>query len=281
MTKLTTASYVKIALIIVFGALVLGAVGFGDCSNIWRTSIIGASNMGSANVDASSVKNLDIAWAAGEVNVHVVDGGDSIELIETSTGGITKAQEMRWALNGDTLKVDYGRWFSCFALGRKDLEVRIPKSHAQKFASVRIDGASGRYAVDGLGCESLDLKLASGEVSAQNLTADSLRVDVASGQLDLTGRFADRVSVHTASGRTRVVCEDACPTSIDADIASGDVTVSVPKDSGFTAKIDKASGTFDSTFPLTQNGNVYTAGDGGASVSAHLASGTFRIEAGN
>ena len=95
--------------------------------------------MGSANVDAASVKNLSVKWASGAVNIDVVDEGDAIELVETAPRGMTKAQQMRWSVNGDTLSIDYGTWFSCFALGRKDLQVRIPKSYAQNLGAVEID----------------------------------------------------------------------------------------------------------------------------------------------
>lgn len=237
--------------------------------------------MGSASIDAARVENLDIKWASGTVDVNVVDEGDTIELIETSTGPMTKAQEMRWSVNGDTLAIDYGQWFSCVSLGRKNLEVRIPRSYAQKLGTVDIDGASGQYNVSGLGCESLKLKLASGEVDASNLVANDLRIDVASGQLDVQGRFADSVNVRTASGQTRVVCDEVCPSAIDADLASGFVSVAVPENSGFTAKVDKASGSFNSVFPLTQSDNVYTTGDGSARVNVRLASGEFRIDSSN
>lgn len=165
MTKLTRASYIKIALIIVFGALFLGAIGFGGCSSgRLGSGILGGSEMGSANVDAASVKNLSVKWSAGEVKVNVTDEGDSIELIETAPRGMTKTQQMRWTLNGDTLSVDYGSWFSCFALGRKDLEVRIPKSCAQQLGTVDVDGASGDYDVSDLSCETLTFQLASGNL---------------------------------------------------------------------------------------------------------------------
>ena len=167
MTKLTTASYVKITLIIALGLLILGSIGFGGCSAM-RFKMMGGTEMGSANVDAASVKNLSVKWASGAVNIDVVDEGDAIELVETAPRGMTKAQQMRWSVNGDTLSIDYGTWFSCFALGRKDLQVRIPKSCAQNLGAVEIDGASGDYDVNGLGCETLKLKLASGDVDGQN-----------------------------------------------------------------------------------------------------------------
>ena len=73
----------------------------------------------------------------------------------------------------------------------------VPVSYTHLLGAVEIDGASGDYDVNGLGCETLKLKLASGDVDGQNLQADELRVDVASGQLDVEGRFADRVDVRT------------------------------------------------------------------------------------
>ena len=236
--------------------------------------------MGSANVDAASVKNLSVKWASGAVSIDVVDEGDAIELVETAPRGMTKAQQMRWSVNGDTLSIDYGTWFSCFARSRAACRCASRKATPRTWAP-SIDGASGDYDVNGLGCETLKLKLASGDVDGQHLQADELRVDVASGQLDVEGRFADRVDVRTASGQTRIVCREACPKAIDADIASGSVSVAVPESSGFTARIEKASGRFSSSFSLSQNGNVYTSGDGSASINARLASGEFRIDASN
>ena len=277
MTKLTTASYVKITLIIALGLLILGSIGFGGCSAM-RFGMRGGTEMGSANVDAASVKNLSVKWASGAVNIDVVDEGDAIELVETAPRGMTKAQQMRWSVNGDTLSIDYGTCSRARAGPQGPAGAHSEKLRPEPGA-VEIDGASGDYDVNGLGCETLKLKLASGDVDGQHLQADELRVDVASGQLDVEGRFADRVDVRTASGQTRIVCREACPKTIDADIASGSVSVAVPESSGFTARIEKASGRFSSSFSLSQNGNVYTSGDGSASINARLASGEFRIDA--
>ena len=93
MTKLTTASYVKITLIIALGLLILGSIGFGGCSAM-RFKMMGGTEMGSANVDAASVKNLSVKWASGAVNIDVVDEGDAIELVETAPRGMTKAQQI-------------------------------------------------------------------------------------------------------------------------------------------------------------------------------------------
>lgn len=283
MTKLTGASYVKIALILLFGLLLIGAVGFGGVAGctLRGLSFDGTAEAGDASVDAAGIRNLSIAWAAGSVTVSVVDDAETdgaIELVETAARGVTKSQQMRWDASGDTLKVDYGTWFSCFMLDKKDLEVRIPQSRAADLGTVSIDGASGRYSMQGIDCDALDIRLASGEVDADDLSAREFSVDVASGKAFVSGRFEESVHLRTASGESRITCEGACPRSVDVDVASGNVSLLLPDNEGFTARVDKASGSFETTFPMTQNGSLYVYGQGGSSIDVDLASGTFRLE---
>lgn len=281
MAKLTRSSYVKIALIIALGLLLFAVAGFGSMRGCSSQGIYlgGGTEMGNASVDAKSVKNLSVSWAAGSVDVSVVDdaSGDTIELVETAATGMTRAQQMRWSVSGDTLKVDYGSWWSCFMLGQKRLEVRIPERYAKSLGNVTVDGASGYYRVSGIGCDALNLKLASGEIDADDLAAASLSVDVASGQARVEGSFSNRVSTKTASGQLDVVCLDTAPKQVDADLASGQASVALPEGTGFSAKVDKASGGFTSAFETTQQGGSYVHGDGSTSIGVHIASGQFSL----
>lgn len=283
MTKLTRQSYIKITLIVVVGLLLLGLLGFGGnfgCS-ARGASWGGTTQMGNVNVDAASVKNLDISWAAGTVDVRVVDDAEAngdIQLVETASSGITKAQQMRWGVTGDTLKVDYGGGFSCFMVGHKNLEVLIPKSCAGQLGDVVLNGASGSFSVRGIESETLKLHLGSGEMEVQGVRANKLVVDVASGQMRVAGVFDQEVKLETASGTARISCAEVCPRTINADVASGSVAVALPESSGFSARVGKASGTFTSAFSTTQSGDTYVCGDGSASVAIKLASGEFRLE---
>lgn len=241
MTRLTRSSYVKIALIVALALLLFAVAGAGSMRGCSQGIYLGGgTEMGNASVDAKSERSLSVSWAAGSVDISVVDdgAGDVIELVETAPTGLTKAQQMRWSVSGGTLKVDYGSWWSCFALGQKRLEVRIPERYAQSLGAVTVDGASGYYRVAGIGCDTLRLKLASGEIDADGLAAAALDVDVASGQ----------------------------------------VSVALPADTGFTAKVSKASGSFSSAFETVQQGGSYVHGDGSTAVHVNLASGDFRVE---
>lgn len=236
--------------------------------------------MGNASVDAKSVRNLSVSWAAGSVDISVVDdgAGDVIELVETAPTGLTKAQQMRWSVSGGTLKVDYGSWWSCFALGQKRLEVRIPERYAQSLGAVTVDGRVGYYRVAGIGCDTLRLKLASGEIDADGLAAAALDVDVASGQVRAEGTFSERVSAKTASGQLDVVCQGAAPKQVSADLASGPGERGPARRHGFTAKVSKASGSFSSAFETVQPGRLLRARRRLTAVHVNLASGDFRVE---
>ena len=141
-----------------------------------------------------------------------------------------------------------------------------------------VDGASGYYRVAGIGCDTLRFKLASGEIDADGLAAASLDVDVASGQVRAEGSFSERVSTKTASGQLDVVCQGVAPRQVDSDLASGQVSVALPADTGFTAKVSKASGSFSSAFETMQQGGSYVHGDGSTAIKVHLASGDFKVE---
>lgn len=275
MARLTGASYAKITVAILLGAVLLAVVGFGASCSTWQPRLGSDTMIGSASVAASDVENIEVDWAAGSVQMHVVDtASDEIELIETGDG-ITKGREMRWKVSGNTLYIDYGGWFTCFSWGHKSLEIRVPQKYASSLGAVDIDGASGYYNVTGIGCDRLDVDLASGEFEANEFAVRELAIDVASGKSYANGEVTDTLKAHAASGRIEVV-STACPNSIDADMASGTIAISIPDNNGFTAYVDKASGSFESQFETTRRGDgVYVHKDGGANFDIDMASGKF------
>lgn len=236
--------------------------------------------MADVSVEAAGITGLTIRWAAGSVDVVVIDdaGAHAIELTETAPRPLGETQRMRWRVVGSTLEVEFGSWFECFLLGRKDLEVRIPRAFASAFERVSVEGSSGLYQVRDIGCGTMKLKLASGRIDVDRVAARGLSIDVASGYVSAAGRFDESVRAHVASGEIRVLCDGPCPQSIDADIASGSVRLAIPASSGFTARITKASGAFKSGFPLEQASGGYRHGDGSARVTARMASGTFALD---
>lgn len=277
MAKLTKASYTKITLIALVALLLCGFALFGSSCIGWGISLGGETSMGSANVPAKDVRSIEIDWAAGSVDVHPYDGED-IELVETADRGLTKGQAMRWSVKNGTLKVDYGGWVSCLSFSSKHLTVSVPRNLAASLENLDIDGASGDYRVADLECGTFDFDLASGKLDAQGLSLGELKVDVASGKAFVDAQVVDKVRLHTASGRADVVLRQEAPHTIDADLASGNITVALPEDSGFTARVEKASGSFSTEFETTMRGDgIYVCKDGGTDIKVGMASGNFAL----
>jgi DUF4097 and DUF4098 domain-containing protein YvlB len=275
MARLTTSSYIKITLIILLALFLFALAGLTRCSAIPSNfQSLSLSQTGDAQIDSQSVNNIEVNWAAGSVDISIHDGQD-ILLNEYSSTGVARAQQMRWDVTGNTLKIDYNRGLTCSSIDNKRLEIQIPQSLALRMGTITIDGDSGDYSVSGITSKSLKVNLASGNLEASNMQIGDLNLDVLSGNVLVGGEISGSVKVKVLSGKVEVAAQNIMPSALDADIASGTVIFSLPENEGFTVKVDKLSGDFESDFALQQTGKTYEYKNGGASIKADMASGHF------
>lgn len=301
MTRLTTASYVKIVLVVLLCLVLCG--GIFSCSvgcsaaarnagNLfWDTyNSYELTNVGDTTLEADDIKNIDISWLAGSVDFvthpESAENGDRIVLTEAASASLPESRRMRWDVVGDTLRIGYGidrvGLFGCSAADHKALTIDLPEGLAHELGRVCLQTASGTYDLGSIGCAALEVGLASGRVSGEGLRADVLSLDVASGNVDLRGDFSERLSVDLASGVVAVDCTRACPQNSSIDIASGNVSIGLPARSGFTTQLTKMSGAFNVGFPenaVTQNGNSYVVGDGASTFNVDIMSGQVDLYA--
>ncbi|MBQ9316139.1 MAG: helix-turn-helix domain-containing protein [Atopobiaceae bacterium] len=233
-------------------------------------------------VDVGQVESLDIDWAAGPVNVVVMDDVDEDGLGVIVTEEYLDEESARVPMRVDVehgeLSVSYAEagTFGLHIDKGKALTVRLPQSLATSLRSVECDLASGSLEMGGLVCQTLGLELASGTMDVTDVVADKLDVDVASGKAKVAGTFAQLVEMDVASGELRVT-SDVVPGDTDIDVASGNAVLELPAGSSFKAAVDKDSGTFQMDFEATRQGDVYTVGKGGNVVRVDIASGSVRI----
>lgn len=303
MTRLTNATYVKIALVVLLCLVLCG--GIFSCSvgctaaarhaseHFWNTySEHDLTESGDASVRAEAVRNIELEWLAGRVDFKVVPDADSaapaagvISLVEEGSESMPEQRRMRWQLEGDTLEIGYGwqDWgmFGCSAAPGKNLTISIPESAAAALRQVEISAASGEYSLGAIGCESLDVELASGRMTGEGLRADRLSLDVASGNVALRGDFPQMLTVDLASGDVDVECAKTCPKSAKISLASGNVVLGLPEQSGFTAALNRMSGGFNCAFPqeeVKQNGDGgCTVGDGASMFTVDMMSGNVTV----
>lgn len=260
MTRLTNASYVKIALLVLLALVLCG--GIVSCSNrctsAFRAPVsfqndagVTTQEAGAGSVAGADVRNIAIAWAAGSASVTVCDDAEAGgEVVFTETGAGTRNLPLRWGCENGTLAIEYAsmrNFTGCSNLGSKHLDVKVPRSVAERLGFFELDVASGDYAVDGLTCDKMSLGIASGKVEAANVTARVLKLDVASGNVTFNGDFYDTVNANMGSGNMNISTAH-CPTYADLDMASGSVTFGLPSTSAFEVNFDALSGKVDSDF---------------------------------
>lgn len=215
-------------------------------------------------------------------------------------------------------KPGMGKGFSISSLfgafSGKDLTVTLPETLVLR--KVGIESASAP--VSGVfNTAELDIETASGAVRAQTGAAD-IEVETASGKVELThSGTADKVGIESASGAVEAVlgmvgsfegetasgkmdvrmegfsreCKfETASGKIDASFgvlgkklgiesASGNITLTVPEDAGFTARFSSFSGKIECGIPVKTSGKNYIAGDGSTAVDIETASGSVTVKA--
>ncbi|MCI6011407.1 MAG: hypothetical protein PUK54_04890 [Firmicutes bacterium] len=138
--------------------------------------------VGGGPADAA-VKNLEIEWLSGKVNVTVSEN-DAILLEETANKELPDDLIMRWKQDGDTLRVKYcnaGTWKTNGL--EKELNVTIP---------------------EGLELDVLEIETVSADISAPRIKADAVDCEIGtvSGHVTLAvpGRSDFAVRYDTVSG---------------------------------------------------------------------------------
>ena len=261
-----------------------------------------------------AVKNLDVHWTSGDVTIAYHDE-DTVEVAETSKKPLAEGDQLRWWMDGDTLRVQFrkpglrlgwsldkqltitlpeGARLDTAAIGLTSGDMRIPAIEAD---AIRLDTTSGDIEVAQVGRASeVALESTSGSIAATlddaaNVTAettsgdvaltqtgkaDSLRADSTSGSVAVSADEARAVDVHSVSGSVRVAL--GAFEELNASSTSGDVTATLPVEPGLTGEASSTSGSVDSAIALEKEGNTYRCGDGSACFSIHTTSGDIRLQ---
>ena len=267
---------------------------------------------GAAELDGP-VKNLDIHWIDGAVNV-AYHKENTVLIAETAPKAISGDAALRWWLDGDTLRVQYAKsgYFS-FRGQNKALTLTLPEGVA--LGKVDIGLTSGDVNAPGLRANDVSVTVTSGDVSLQQLgesrsvalsctsgsiaadleTVGKLNVHMTSGDVETAFDGADEVSLSTTSGAITVTGggvrkAEIGSTSGDIEIrldafselrteaTSGSITAALPSEPGYQARVNTTSGRFDYNVSLTRDGGTYTCGDGSASVSLSTTSGNVLLK---
>ena len=197
---------------------------------------------------SESVRNLEIDWINGKVNLAYHSSG-TVELSETSDRTISPDLQLRWWLDGDTLRIQYAK--SGFRLNsnqQKELTVTLPEGISLN--NVSISATSGDLNIPALEAEALRMEVTSGDIYAEAGTRTA-EVRATSGDITLKLRGeAEGVTVGTTSGNVGIEAEKA--RKIKVSSTSGGIGISA----GETQECEAGATSGNVYVDLLEAGNV-------------------------
>ncbi len=230
-------------------ALVCGLIVELNPERIPMVFYIGGSGItveGEVSLDATQIKNLEVDWAAGGVEIRTADT-DKITISEVTPDNCK--YKMAYHLDGDTLEVSYSNHpflFGNMRMPQKDLIITVPQNW--DCGELEIDGPS--LAIDIAG-----------------ITVGTLDLDGADCNLNFTGSV-DQVNINGASTKVHMVCANLI-SAIQIDGASCNLELTLPKDCGFRADMNGLGCDLHTELPYATKNDYHVYGDEHCKISVN------------
>ena len=252
-------------------------------SGDWSLGGIGVTYKNSAlyNVGGGTVtdefQSIKVNWTNGKINIESYDGEDTV-ISETEVA--EEENKLRWRVEDGVLKIQQmaaGMRFGLKKTPKKTLTVKIPSSAAEKLKSVNTDSVSAEVNIIGVAASGkIEIDTVSGGANLKNIKTEKLDIDTVSGSIKAAGEFTELES-DSVSGDVTV--SSAIPLKkLDCDSTSGNIRLTIPKNSGFTLKADTVSGNISCGLPtVSESKNRRVCGDGSADFETDTVSGDLII----
>lgn len=261
--------------------------------------------VGSASFAAANVHEIDVEWISGEVVLSIGEGTE-VQVSESSTSELSDAQRMRCTLKEGKLKIKYcddadnvWSWFirGNYRIPSKTLYLTLPASLMATLSELDIETVSADVHFDAANTtgKDVDISSTSGDVTILNLEARDISASSISGRVTIENCASNELDVETVSGRVAVKSgsyaevdaqtvsgdiELACttaPKKMDAETVSGKISVWLPADTEFTARLSTVSGKLSSEIPGVMTDNQLTSGSGANRYTFESVSGSVKI----
>lgn len=204
--------------------------------------------------DAASVRSVEIHWISGSVTLTESDAARLTVAEEES--GLSADQQMRWLLEGDTLRIQFCQsGYKGIFKQKKALNMQLPQG-----VDLKVNGTSADVKLGDHTLQEMALDTVSGGITAGNLRAEELRVNTVSGNIRAgLVDLRDEMKIDSVSGDITVEAVKAREVEInsisgnvslalyqcggaDIDTISGDVALYAPHDQGVRVEYSTASG---------------------------------------
>ncbi len=254
-------------------------------SGDWAFGIAGVTyknselyNVGGGTV-TDELQGIKVNWTNGEINIESYDGENTV-ISETEVEG--EENKLRWRVENGILKIEQmaaGMRFGFKKTPKKALTVKIPSDTAENLKSVITDSVSAEINIIGVSAsDKIKIDTVSGDADLKNIKAGKLDINTVSGNLRADGEISELESDSVSGDIT--VSSAVPPKKLDCDSTSGDIRLTIPKNSGFTLESDTVSGSISCELPtVSESKNRRVCGDGSAEFETDTVSGDVVIKA--
>ena len=225
------------------------------------------------SVEPARVREIEVDWLGGSVMVVLTDD-DRLSFAEMAYQDVPEEQRLSYALDGDTLKIDFCRSGHLLSSSpEKQLVLSIPRGLTlEKFEA---DTTAAAVNVTGLHTQTVDISTVSGGV---DLAAEAYEIDISTtGGCAAVDADFYQLDFSAVSGSLTLTMQRAA--EVDAETVSGGVTIHLPPSSyGFALDFETVSGTPEIAFDANGGDGQWTYGDKASTLTVDTASGNLSLD---
>lgn len=227
-------------------------------------------SVGAGSIPAEGISQVEIYWQAGSVTVEQGEG-EAITLTESETE--EEKYELRYLVEGDQLTIRFAKAGIYRSLPSKDLTITLPGA----LGDLVVDTVSASVEIPVLPIRGISLDTVSGKCTVAG-DPTVLEWESVSGELTFTGS-AMEIQGDSVSGSAAFHLTET-PSRFTCDTVSGDVSLTIPGERSFEAKLSTTSGDLRCDLPtqtVGKNTLSYEAEGNAAAFAVDTVSGDFTI----
>ncbi len=226
----------KLLSVAALASIFLSAFAFSSCADsvsFEKYANADRYTIGNATFASDQVKEIDIDWVGGTIEVEQVAEG--VEIVEDKMTGQSD-QYMRYYLDDDVLRVKYcaSGFSGSIPAQNKNLRVSIPAGVELDIECVTAVVTIGVIETTGFSVENV-----SGTTTVERVDCNAAKISTVSGKVSVGElKAVGRVAAQTVSGNFSIARLSA--TTLEAATTSGDLSFGIQ--TGISAEIDSVSG---------------------------------------
>lgn len=242
----------------------------------------------------NDIVDISLDWIKGNLSIKK-SANDEIRIVQLGSENLSEDEFFSYKIRGKHLIIKDERKGKV-SIGLKltnssDLELYLPEkefntivvntissdiySEHLKAKSLTFDTISGNINVIGEFLESC-FKTISGKIQSEGLDTKKIAIDTTSGNITIDNSHLEELDLKTISGDSKIRSLSMIQ-YIKFNSVSGNATITIPDNDGFTIDFTKVSGKLKSDFALTIDGNEHAYKNGTAKIKVSTVSGNFEI----